>query len=284
MSSKRDALYSDDQFADRLTDWLSNISEQTCDTDQLNLLLQQDTEPVETIDTREKLEKFHRQYRVLFEEKKTAVSVEKKEKQTPTRKKAKIRFVKRMALVAAIVAVMTSGIVTAQALGVDVFGSIARWTTEFFALESGEVSSTSMAAITKRPEGEGPWSFQTIQEAFDSFGIEAEIAPTWLPKRFTESGTHEVYANDYNGVSIGEDYISGDSVYSFVIYEKDKVQSPYVEKDSREPDSILLDGQLYYVFNNGDIMNIVWESGDFTCCIFANITDDEMMQILHSIS
>lgn len=281
---KRDVQCREDLIADKMCDWLSSVTEDDCNLQILEEILGSDNDSdIVQVEPQQELIKFHRQYQTLID-----ANAEKKVRENniiplhPHKKPRKSGIIRRLLSVAAVVAVLASTIVSAQALGMDVLGGIARWTTELFSL-SDDAPPVEMASITKTQEEGQSWTYDSIQEAFDAFGIKAKLVPTWIPERFTESGTHEVYANTYNGVCIGEDYISGDNLFSFALYEKDHVPSLLVEKDGREPDSIFVEGQLFYLFYNGDIMNIVWESGDLTCCIFAKITEDEMLKILQSI-
>lgn len=265
--------------------WLHEISETKCDTATLRAMLNNDAEKESKVDVEKHLREFHRRYQVLFEEarKENALRDERGElaEQNSTKRNKKLRGLRKLILVAAVIAAFSGSVLTAQALGYDIFGSIARWTSEVFSLGSsaGEIEMASFKTV---PDGGPSWTYETLEEALQAFGITEELAPAWIPARFIEGGAKEVYANNYNGICVGVDYISGSDVLSYVIYEKDGNES-FIEKEGETPQSFYVGDQLVYCFQNGDIMNVLWENGDVVCHLCANITEDEMMHILQSI-
>ncbi len=92
-----------------------------------------------------------------------------------------IRWMIRIAGVAAILAVLFFvTTITAYALGYDVWGTVAKWSSETFsfaARESGERGDTADRQSNNL-------EFSSLQEALDYFGIEETITPTWIPERF----------------------------------------------------------------------------------------------------
>ncbi|WP_297301912.1 hypothetical protein [uncultured Oscillibacter sp.] len=90
--------------------------------------------------------------------------------------------------VAAVVAVLAS-IVTAQALGVDIFGFFGRWTNETFTF----TNSADKAGYQERgrerfyPLEEGETAeFPSLDEALEAFWINLPLVPHWFPERFGE--------------------------------------------------------------------------------------------------
>lgn len=80
-------------------------------------------------------------------------------------------------LIAAVVVVTLSCMVTAQALGYDVFGIIARWTEETFRFSVPASTETSAA-----PSGDA--EYKDLQEALDAYGIAGTVAPKWYPPEY----------------------------------------------------------------------------------------------------
>ena len=64
---------------------------------------------------------------------------------------------------------------------------------------------------------------------------------------------------------------------------KKTVTNLFIEKEGETPQSFYVGDQLVYCFQNGDVMNVLWENGDVVFHLCANITEDEMMHILQSI-
>ncbi len=271
--------------SDKVERWLHEVTETHCDTAELHVVLNDGSEKDGAVDAEDYLREFHRRYQVLFEEAGRqeayhSEGYEQKIKNIEKRNK-KIRGLRKLILVAAVIAAFSGSVLTAQAMGYDIIGSIARWTSEVFSLGS-PADEIDMASFKAVPDGGPSWTYDTLEEALQAFEITEALAPAWIPDRFVEGGTKEVYANTYNGVCVGVDYISGSDVLSYVIYEKDGNES-LIEKEGETPQSFYVGDQLVYCFQNGDIMNVLWENGDVVCHLCANITEDEMMHILQSI-
>lgn len=80
------------------------------------------------------------------------------------------------------VLVVLGSLVTAQALGIDVFGAIARWTNETFhfatSSQNGDTLNTDMPnSNSHSPDGE----YGSLQEALDACGIDQNVSPQQLP-------------------------------------------------------------------------------------------------------
>lgn len=271
--------------SDKVARWLHEVTETNCDTAALHVMLNDDSENSGAVDAEDHLREFHRRYQVLFEEagRQEAYRSEgaEQEEQNIEKRGKKVRGLRKLILVAAVITAFSGSVLTAQAMGYDIFGSIARWTSEVFSLGS-PADEIDMASFKAVPDGGPSWTYDTLEEALQAFGITEALAPAWIPDRFLEDGTKEVYANTYNGVCVGVDYISGSDVLSYVIYEKDSNES-LIEKEGEAPQSFYVGDQLIYCFQNGDIINVLWENGDVVCHLCADITEDEMMHILQSI-
>ena len=119
-------------------------------------------------------------------------------------------------LVAVISAILTS-LLTVQAAGVDVFGAIARWTTELFSFGKTE-ESRGLVVDGKWPEIdlEQNQQFTSLQEALDYYGVTEVVAPRWLPSGFTQ----EEVTVDPNGVwlAFSVAYANEDGEFLVVYY------------------------------------------------------------------
>lgn len=82
----------------------------------------------------------------------------------------RIRSFQRVAVVvAAAIGIFMSGLVVAQAAGLDVFGAMARWTDETFHFVITPTTNHEVEAFCS---------------ALDEYDISTEYAPTWLPEGF----------------------------------------------------------------------------------------------------
>jgi hypothetical protein len=77
----------------------------------------------------------------------------------------------------------------AQAFGLDIFGTIARWTEETFVCGS----SARLKARKRCRPGWNSVEYASLQDALDAYGIKQPMAPHWYPVEF-QAGTVEVNA------------------------------------------------------------------------------------------
>ena len=84
------------------------------------------------------------------------------------------RWLKQGLVAVIAIAVVFGGIVVAQAAGVDVFGTIGRWTNNVFHFDlSADETSTSTGIYV----GEGISEYAALQETLASVGIDENLAP-----------------------------------------------------------------------------------------------------------
>lgn len=96
----------------------------------------------------------------------------------PSPRKPRLHRCFKQALVAVVaVAAVFGGMVVAQASGIDVFGTLGRWTEDIFRFEpSNDVGGGTDSSI-----GDGFQEYSIICDALASIGIDESLAPTWLP-------------------------------------------------------------------------------------------------------
>lgn len=190
----------------------------------------------------------------------------------------------RISLVAAIVAVvvMFCSMVTAQALGFDIFGAIARWTEDTF--------NFSIAPQTPNNQDNAPapttdGDFATLQEALDSYGISDAIAPKRLPDGFRVDAI--TVSPQAGVVRIRASYRAEEKALSIVVRQYDSpegMSTSVFEKDSSGVVLYEKGGNLHYIMSNNAQVTATWIAGDRTICSIAgDITANEIESIIDSI-
>ena len=195
---------------------------------------------------------------------------------------------RRKPSVAAAVAILVvlGSLVTAQALGIDVFGAIARWTNETFRFAASSqnddtLNTDILNSNSHSPDGE----YGSLQEALDAVGIDQNVRLQHLPDGF-ELANVSVYSLP-SQVEIEAMYTSNDRIFSLVIF---RYNSPEVvgqtifEKDSE--DMILYDknGITYYIMSNNQELTAVWMPQELlTCAITGDLTVEEIEAIIDSM-
>lgn len=203
------------------------------------------------------------------------------EQQRPVEKHSR-GALRRMVPVAAAAALMLGTIISAQAMGFDVFGKIARWTEETFHFSSVEQTS---AVITKYPLAEGEqMTFATLKDAVDAFGITAPVIPKWIPERF---GLIEVIAlRNVNGIEIYAVYEdNGKGVETFTIdYRTVSVEdTTIIEKDSSSTELYDLNRIAHYLITDNGYERAIWQNGELECYVAGMVSRQEMQEIINSI-
>lgn len=205
---------------------------------------------------------------------------------TPENSKPKTsRWKAPIASVIAILVVLGS-MVTAQALGVDVFGAIARWTNETFhfatSSQNDDTLNTDMLnSNSHSPDGE----YGSLQEALDACGINQNLEPQWLPEGFEL--TEVSVSSQPSPVSIRAKYVSRDCSFSLVAFlydSPDAVDYAIFEKDTADVLSYERNGITYYIMTNNQRITAVWMPDDqMLCSIIGDLSVVEVQQIINSM-
>lgn len=171
----------------------------------------------------------------------------------------------RTALVAVIAAAcLLSCMVVVQAAGLDVFGSIARWTDSLF----------GFGAIGEPAASPSPTGTQEVTVEY----IEA-LLPT-VPDGFV-MGEPEVFEDAETGcIEYWTCYYNDDKFIAFSAVEQyDENMSEY-QKDYQDVHIIEIDGQVFYIFMNNNYATAAWKIVSLECYINTNLTLSELTNII----
>lgn len=272
--------YSKEQLQDELTNLMFQATEENLDTERLDALLDalNEVDPLpeaDSFDTKKSLERFHEKYDPVFsalETKSAAASDSSPAKKHPRRALIKIFPI-------AAVLILLFGSVTAQAFGLDIFGAIARWSSEIFHLSS---SSTPYATIRTNPLDEGEEAYyDTLEEAVEAFGITDPIAPKWIPERFELAEASATYQS--SGIFICADYVSNDGFLQIRYREKSELNFSTLEQESSNVEAYSGGGLKHYLLSDLNRQKAFWQNGEFECQVFGTVTRQEMKDIVDSI-
>lgn len=186
------------------------------------------------------------------------------------------RLSRRIALIAASIAVFFCLIVVVQAAGVDVLGTVARWTDNTFRFEATRHAPAGMAdaEIT-----------QSLRDALEEHDIPIQLAPLWLPVGY-EPGQVTVDAQK-TFAAISCDFADGAGQYVSVCistyYADAAVGTAEYQKDDGEVEAYASNGRMFYVFSNQSEWVGVWSNGQYGISISGNLTKTELLQVIDSI-
>ncbi|NJE74155.1 DUF4367 domain-containing protein [Pseudoflavonifractor sp. SW1122] len=183
------------------------------------------------------------------------------------RRRPRLRVMRRLGLVAAVISILFATLLAAQAAGLDLWGVIVRWSDETFHFSY---------------QGEGPSSsWMNGQEELEM----NEYLPRWIPEGYAveEIQTHELSDRStaiitFSGENLPTFYLSVD-VYEgleqmqYMIFEKD--DTPVQERH-------LANGETVYFYENCGYKKSVYQHRNIICSISGDITQETAMKIYES--
>ena len=161
----------------------------------------------------------------------------------PDGRRRRGRLLRRLVPVAAVAAVTLSSMVAAQAFGLDVFGTLARWTEETFHFVSG----TPAAAGSEESES----IRQAIQEVYDRCGVTVP-APAWYPEGTELLGDIEEKEQEGTSMIICS-FTCGDETFYIEAQQyhgDERIPIHTFEKDASDIEEYHSNGRLFYVMSN----------------------------------
>lgn len=186
------------------------------------------------------------------------------------RRRPRLRVMRRLGLVAAVISILFATLLAAQAAGLDLWGVIVRWSDETFHFSY---------------QGDGPSSSWMDGQA-ELEGLEMnEYLPRWIPEGYAveEIQTHELSDRStaiitFSGENLPTFYLSVD-VYEgleqmqYMIFEKD--DTPVQERH-------LANGETVYFYENCGYKKSVYQHRNIICSISGDITQETAMKIYES--
>jgi len=201
----------------------------------------------------------------------------------------KVQSAWRVGLVATLTAIcLMGGMVVAQAAGVDVFGTIARWTDEVFSLgvirSDGADDGTSTPALADNGVvNSNKTTYASLQEALDDYGITEFREPTWIPDGYRLEDI-EVDSWSDNGSFIGlfAEYCNGTDFLHIKIEYYEGGANMQVEKTDAPVEKFLVDGLTVYLLENIGNNSAAWVTEHYECYISGTMEKPVLKQIVLS--
>lgn len=185
--------------------------------------------------------------------------------------------------IAAAIAVAFMSMIVAQAAGVDIFGSLARWTEETFHFNGGY---STPAAEGTRPQVEDE-TYLAIQAEVDKLDIDVPVVPTWFPDGYElqeiQLPDPDITAwKDINCCFKNKD--SQTFFLSIARYEEDyDISSIVFEKDGQQVTEYLGGDKLFYIMSNNSRRTATWSDGHIVVSFNGELSEDTIKIIIDSI-
>lgn len=195
----------------------------------------------------------------------------------------KCRRLHRVIAAAAVFALL-AGMLMAQAMGIDVFGAIARWTSETFRFESASDNMRPSNTSTEiSPESSA--NRDTLQSALEDCGITELLVPAWYPDGYSMDkpeisqriGVDKIYCSFRN---------DEDGFFSLQIrrYSSESdVSSLTFEKDDTPVEQYIKNGMTFYILSNEDTATATWSDGRLVEIISGSLSATDLKAMIDSI-
>lgn len=181
-------------------------------------------------------------------------------------RRAGARRILRTGLVAAVIVAvcLLVGVMAAQAAGVDILGTLARWTDSVFTF--GEIYEPE-----SDPSGE-PGLSSTAIDTIESY------LPN-VPPEFT-AGEPFVYIDAYS-IVYSINFSTFENTIQFEAVKSADKSSLLYEKDLNDVEQYSFNDVDYYIFANNSTNVVVWYADDFEYSIFSDIGVDSLKHIIN---
>lgn len=203
-------------------------------------------------------------------------------KQPGSRKPRKIRGILRSAyIIAAFLALIFAGSLSAYAMGYDLWGAMADWTKDTF----GFVTNGQGIRAAEGSAAEVPEQLEGLKEMMIANGLPAEMLPSYIPDGYevqnTQCSLNPRYVNCFVQM-IGQNG-GGSIIIQYRLWLNEEGGSMY-QKDEGDPETYMLnDDTKVYVMTNWGKYKAVWMYGNTECSISGVLSRDEMYNIIDSI-
>lgn len=212
----------------------------------------------------ESFESFKRNY---LNEDEHIVSTPAKKKVTPS-----MRWLRRLAAVAAVLAVILLGSVTIKASGITLWEAVVTWAQETFHFGSGEQGEPNENNIRE---------YGSLAEALEIMEEDANIVPTWIPDGY-ELTEIKVIDNPMRRKYFAV-YQCEDNYLKITVQVYLSSYPEQIEQSDGYISTIEQKGISYYFFQNNDMLRVAWINGTYECYISGELTVEQLIQMINSI-
>ena len=173
----------------------------------------------------------------------------------------------------------------AQGAGIDLFGSIARWSKGEFLFTTGQT-----------PEGQEGYSdniwdadsYSNGQAALDAYSIDEAMLPMWNPAWEGDEvpGLEITVLQDEGGLLVVEDHrtLSGEG-YTFEVRQRGSAQEALADVETGEAMEYNFDGRTYYIVpEGGDYYTITWSVGRYSGRIYGDMDLETAKHFARSVT
>lgn len=186
-------------------------------------------------------------------------------------RKPRLRVIRRLGLVAAVISILFATLLAAQAAGLDLWGVIVRWSDETFHFSY---------------QGDGPSSsWMDGQKELEGLEVN-EYLPSWIPEGYAVDEITSYHFQDWSTVTISfrsEDFPI--FLLSVDVYNNlEQMQHMIFEKDNTPvQEQKLSNGGTAYFYENNGYKESVYQHKNMVHTISGNLPKEAITKMLESI-
>ena len=191
------------------------------------------------------------------------------------------RFAKTALVAAVLISCLFCGMIAAQAMGVDVFGAVARWTESIFSYNSeidGAANTPSESPELREDEEDIPEEYRDIYPLLEERGQARYVLDVPDGFELTDAWMTEVDDTIIFDVM----YMKDSNYLSFSIRQNGYDPTSIYEKSDSPVEEYVLDGITHYIFINTDSVVAAWTLDDLEYFISMNSNSIDMKEIINS--
>lgn len=187
------------------------------------------------------------------------------------------KWLRRLGVAAATIAILVGSLFTAQAAGIDVFGAIGKWSSDVFHFSTGANSTESLENTERIP-------VDIIKDTLSSYRLPPELAPSWLPEDFRISELDYSSNDSAQVVYALLENDTGDWVIIRIdcFRTEQGTESLWYQKDAENVEVIEVNNSTFYLTQNDG----TWEAMEYCNGCTVSIVDtqgkDAIIQIIQS--
>ena len=179
------------------------------------------------------------------------------------------RWLRSLSATAAVLAILVVGSASAQALGLNIWEAVVKWTQETF--HFGEWGSDTNVNLP----------YASLQEALEQGKVSVALAPTCIPDGYVLADINverKPLQIAYKAI-----YTNGDLELRITVQDYLDEIPIYVEQSDGLVEEYEVAGVTYYLFENNKQVHAVWIVDSYECYIAGEVTIDELMMMIDSI-
>lgn len=198
--------------------------------------------------------------------------------------------ISRRALTVFIAAVLVLCLLTAQALGADIFGKLARWTADTFSFGMGnqDIPEQETYEQTQQETHDGfsdtlPLAYQEFWDELGKHNVPGFLYPTYIPEDFQLDDYNLRIYPESDAIHFTAWYVSEDNEIAFsILYSSNNTHRTF-EKDLEDVDIYEINDIEHYFFCNNGKNVVAWVEDNLEYSLSSTIPVSELKAVLESM-